>query len=68
MRTLSTEEQKLVAGGNYWVAAGIGLGIYNGGAMFMDSTNTYNAIGSRVGEYVFNSTHPDQLGPMNFPK
>ena len=68
MKTLTEEEINLVSGGNFFAAVGTGFAFYYGGASMIDATKTYNNFGSQVGEFTYNYTHPDQLGPMNFPK
>lgn len=57
-----------VAGGNaVYVAVGVGISTYAGACTLINSTHTLNNFGHTVGEQVFNSTHPDQLGQMVYP-
>lgn len=58
----------MVTGGNaVYVAIGVGISTFAGAATIINTTHTLNNFGHTVGEQVFNSTHPDQLGQMVYP-
>lgn len=46
------------------VAIGAGIGIYNGGADLLNSTNTYGVLGQSIGAKAFDFIHPDVTGQM----
>jgi hypothetical protein len=65
MDIVKPNELLKVTGGNaVFVAIGVGISTYAGACTLIKSTQTLNDFGHTLGEQVFNSTHPDQLGQM----
>lgn len=59
-----------VSGGNPLVigaeAAMVGAGLYTAPHILYDATIFLNDIGSSVGEWTFDKTHPNVIGQMEF--
>jgi hypothetical protein len=70
MNTLKNKDYSLISGGSPLVIGAeaiiIGVGIYSGPDMIANSTPFWNNIGSNVGEWVYETTHPNVLGQMEF--
>jgi hypothetical protein len=68
MDIINSNELSHINGGNFvYVAIGTGVTTYIGAASIVSATQTLNQFGHAIGEQVFNSTHPDQLGQMVYP-
>ncbi len=65
MHILNHNETLTISAGNpVYVAVGVGIGTYAGGATLISTTQVLNDFGRSVGEYIYNTYHPDPLGQM----
>lgn len=63
MKTLCLEQVESIPGG-YMQAIGAGIAIYIAWPSIVDSTSYWNNIGTNLGGWIFDVTHPNAGGQM----
>lgn len=70
MKTVNNRIANLVSGGSPLVIGAeaiiIGTGVYVAPQMIYDGTSFLNGVGSSVGEWAYNSIHPNEIGQMTY--